>query len=189
MHKPLEKRNRSQGNKNPKDNIITFVSFGDNLNNNMINRESEEKQSSFSKENFDTYNPEKNIFDCLYLESKLDIINKQKKINENIKSRYTFRPIISNLAKELKKENKETKKEFIERLNSGKKNKKNIKEKIRDNSSNNSFRPKITRGPKSEKRREIDEHLKGYYDRRIIKPKEDLQKIEKINNMKKKSII
>ena len=187
LNKHLDKRNQSQGNKQPKDNIQIFVSFGDYLNNNVVNEEKGEKKSCNSKEKFDTYNPEKNIFDCLYLESKLDKINKLNKINENINNRYTFRPLISNSAKKLKKNNKESKKEFIERMSSfGKKDKRYEKEKIKENSDNNSFRPKITRGPKKKKQREIDENLKGYYDKRIIKHKENLKNNEKINNMVKK---
>ena len=177
----FEKRNLSQGNKSPNYLIKTFISFGEN--NNIFNKEN---QSNILTDNSDSclYHPDKNIFDCLYLESKLDRINKEKEINRQFKDKYTFRPTISNLAKELKREKNETKKEFIERMSSlDKKNKINKKENL---NYNNNFRPKITRGPKNIKQREIDENLKGYYDKRIIKSKEDLQNNEKINNKDKK---
>ena len=182
LKKPLEKRNLSQGNNIPKNLIKTFVSFGEN--NNIFNIEN---KSSLLTEN--KYYPEKNIFDCLYLESKLDKINKEKEIKKQFKDKYTFRPKISNLAKELKKENKETKKEFIERLSSLEKKDKRIKKEnmnYKNDNNKNNFKPKITRGPKNSKQREIDENLKGYYDKRIIKQKEDLQNNEIINNKEKK---
>ena len=175
----FEKRNLSQGNKSPNNLIKTFVSFGEN--NNIFNNENQSNILT-EKSGSSLYHPDKNIFDCLYLESKLDRINKEKEINRQFKDKYTFRPTISNLAKELKREKNETKKEFIERMSSlDKKNKINKKENL-----NYNFRPKITRGPKNIKQREIDENLKGYYDKRIIKPKEDLQNNERINNKEKK---
>ena len=183
LKKPIKKRNRSQGDNNPNNIINTFVSFG-NINNNISN---EERQSYVLTENFGPYNPDKNIFDCLYLESKLDKIKKQKEINKQFKDRYTFRPLISNLAKELKKENKETKKEFIERMSSlGKKDKKHLQGKNYEENNKHNFKPKIGRGPKNEKQRDIDINLKGYYDKRIIKQKEDLKNDEIKNNKEKK---
>ena len=185
LKEPIKKRNRSQGDNNNPNNIInTFVSFG-KINDSISN---EEKNSYVLSENFGSYSPNKNIFDCLYLESKLDKVKKQKEINKQYKDRYTFRPLISNLAKQIKKENKETKKEFIERMSSlGKKDKKYLQEKnYEENNNINNFKPKISRGPKNEKQREIDINLKGYYDKRIIKQKEDLKNDEIKNNIEKK---
>ena len=71
------------------------------------------------------------------------------------------------------KEKNENKKEFLERISSNKK--KNIDRK-KECYNTNSFRPKISRGPKNEKQREVNENLKGYYDKRLIKQEEELQK-------------
>ena len=59
---------------------------------------------------------------------------------------------------------------------------KNIKKEL----INNSFIPIITRGPKNVNQREINENLKGYYDKRIFGKKEQLQINEKKNNIEKK---
>ena len=181
LNKPYEKRNKSQGEKKPKNIIDPFISFG-KKNNNIC--KGERNSYIITDNNSDSYNPDKNIFDCLYLESKLDRINKEKKINKQFKDKFTFKPVISNLAKELKKENKETKQEFLERMSSlEKKDKhKNLKKEL----INNSFIPIITRGPKNVNQREINENLKGYYDKRIFGKKEQLQINEKKNNIEKK---
>ena len=179
LYKPFKK---SQTSNNSKDEINTFVSFGDNSN---ISHNNNYKESYILTENNTSiYNPSKNIFDCLYLESKIDRIKKEKKINKQLNDRCTFRPIISNLAKELKKENKETQKQFIERINSTNKKEK-MKIKKEENEKHN-FKPKITRGPINGKRREINENLEGFYDKRIIIQKEMLENDEIKNNNEKK---
>ena len=164
-----ERRNRSQS---PKIN-------------NKDNRFLKEKKS-ISDEERRTYicNPNTNIYDCLYLESKIDKIIKEKKLNKQLNERYTFKPLISNFAKNMLKENKENKKEFIERISS---NKQKYIDRKKECYNKNSFKPKISRGPKNEKQREINENLKGYYDKRLIKNEEELQKKEIKNSKEKKN--
>jgi hypothetical protein len=82
------------------------------------------------------------------------------------------------------KEKNENKKEFIERISS---NKQKYIDRKKDCYNKNSFKPKISRGPKNEKKREINENLKGYYDKRLIKNEEELQKKEIKNNKEKKN--
>lgn len=160
-----EKRNRSQSPKINNNNRFLKVK----------NSISNEERRSY------TCHPEKNIYDCLYLESKIDKIIKEKKLNKQLNERYTFKPIISSFTKKnLKNENK---KEFIERISS---NKQKIHiDRKKEYYNNNSFKPKINRGPKNEKQREINENLKGYYEKRLIKQEEELQKNE-IKNSKEK---
>ena len=184
LNVPFEKRNKSQSRNKSKDEISTFVSFGDNNNNNIIISKKYKESYLLTDNNTSIYDPSKNIFDCLYLESKLDKMKKENEINKQLKDRYTFRPNISNLAKELKKENKETQKQFVERLSSlPKMQKKDIR---REENEKNSFRPKITRGPLSGKSREINENLNGFYDKRITIQKETLENDEIKNNKEKK---
>ena len=174
---------KSQSRNKSKDEINTFVSFGDNSNNNISNIKYKESYL-LTDNNTSIYDPSKNIFDCLYLESKLDKMKKENEINKQLKDRYTFRPNISNLAKELKKENKETQKQFVERLSSLPKiQKKNLRRKENEK---NSFRPKITRGPLNGNSREINENLNGFYDKRITIQKETLENDEIKNNKEKK---
>lgn len=185
LNKNIEKRNKSLGDKDSKNEISTFISFGKN---NNIFKEGRQSYilTETERDSLSPYNPDKSIFDCLYLESKLNRINKQNKINNQLKDRYTFRPTISPLAKELKKENKETQQQFIDRLSSlQKKHKKDLK--IKEENEKNNFRPKITRGPKNVRQREIKENLNGYYDKRMIKQKEILENNEIKNNIEKKN--
>jgi len=153
-----ERRNRSQS---PK--IKT---------NNKVIKSDEERRSY-------TCNPNKNIYDCLYLESKIDKIMKEKKLKKELNERYTFKPLTSNFTKN-KNENK---KEFLERISSNKQ-KMHIDRKKEYNK--NSFRPKVSRGPKNENQREINENLKGFYDKRLIKEGEELKKNEIKNSKEKK---
>ena len=172
----LEKGNKIQEkNKIEEQTIDTFVSFGKNL----------FKQESEVENPKDSFN--KNIFDCLYLESKIDKLKKDKKINNFYKNKYTFRPQISNLAKELKKENNETNQEFLQRLSSLPKNEaKPLKEKLNSYyDDKNRFSSK--KGKKiNEKKKEISVDLEGFYDKKLIKQKEDLKNEEIINDNKKK---
>ena len=155
-----ERRNRSQS---PK--IKT---------NNKVIKSDEERRSY-------TCNPNKNIYDCLYLESKIDKIMKEKKLKKELNERYTFKPLTSKFTKN-KNENK---KEFIERISSNKQ-KLHIDRKKEKEYNKNSFRPKVSRGPKNENQREINENLKGFYDKRLIKEGEELKKSEIKNSKEKK---
>jgi hypothetical protein len=165
-----ERRNRSES---PK------------INNKINNRFLKEKKSISDKERSSyTCNPNKNIYDCLYLESKIDKIIKEKKLNKQLNERYTFKPLISNFTKNILKEKNENRKEFIERISS---NKKKYIDRKRECYNKNSFKPKISRGPKNEKQREINENLEGYYDKRLIKNEEELQKNEIKKSKEKKN--
>lgn len=153
--------------------------------NNKINKLLKVKKSISDEERRSyTCNPNKNIYDCLYLESKIDKIIKEKKLNKQLKERYTFKPLISNYTKKILKEKNENKKEFLERISS---NKQKYIDRKKECYNKDSFRPKISRGPKNEKQREINENLKGFYDKRLIKQEEELQKNEMKNSKEKKN--
>ena len=166
LNSKYEKRNRSQS---PKTNnkIYKFLK--------------EKKIVSDEERRSYTCHPDKNIYDCLYLESKIDKIIKEKKINKQLNERYTFKPL--SFTKKILKGKNENRKEFIERISSSKEKKYIVRKKEIYNK--DSFKPKINRGPKNEKQREINENLKGYYDKRLIKEEEELQKKE-IKNSKDK---
>ena len=151
-----ERRNRSQS---PKTN-------------NKIIKSDEERRSY-------TCNPNKNIYDCLYLESKIDKIMKEKNLKKELNERFTFKPLTSNFIKN-KNENK---KEFFERMSS---NKQKMHINRKKEYKKNSFKPKVNRGPKNENQREINENLKGFYDKRLIKEGEELKKNEIKNSKEKK---
>jgi hypothetical protein len=60
--------------------------------------------------------PEKNIFDYLYLESKIIKEKKEKDFEENIKKNCSFSPFIPQKVRNLVKNRKETKTEFLNRM-------------------------------------------------------------------------
>ena len=136
--------------------------------------------------------PETNLFDYLYLESKIIQDKKEKKIEENMKKNYPFKPNISN--KNINKNNKkETKEEFINRLAMNKnqigelkvlidKKNKNIEEKEK------LFHPTITRGPKNPNQREFSVNVKSDYNKKICQENKDLVNKEVSNGMTKKNI-
>ena len=136
--------------------------------------------------------PETNLFDYLYLESKIIQDKKEKKIEENMKKNYPFKPNILN--KNINKNNKkETKEEFINRLAMNKnqigelkvlidKKNKNIEEKEK------LFHPTITRGPKNPNQREFSVNVKSDYNKKICQENKDLVNKEVSNGMTKKNI-
>ena len=137
-----------------------------------------------------------NIFDYLYYESeKLGDKNKKKQ-ELNFKRNHPFKPKISQYAKQLKNNNKETTKEFVERISknleeikskNSSKNRKN-KFKINEQNNKNDFHPRISRGPKSPNQRDISTNLDGYYDKRITKQRNELQRIKNEEEKEKKNI-
>ena len=146
------------------------------------------------------YSNNYSLFDYLYYESEKLDDKKKKKQELNFKRNHPFNPRISKYAKELKHNNRETTKEFVNRIsknlqeiknmNFSKNPNNNRKNKFKNYEQNNkdSFRPKVSRGPKSLNQRDITTNLKGYYDKRITKEKNDLQKIKKEEENEKKNI-
>ena len=136
-----------------------------------------------------------NAFDYLYYESK-NIGKKNKKKQEmNFKRNHPFKPRISPLAKKLKNK-KESTNEFFDRIsknleeikivNSKPKKSKIINEERDDKKNNYSFRPRISRGPKNINQRDVTVNLEGFYDKRIIKNKDDLLNSKKEEENEKK---
>ena len=147
-----------------------------------------------------------NAFDYLYYESE-NIGKKNKKKQEiNFKRNHPFKPRISPFAQKMKNK-KESTNEFFQRIsknleeikiiNSKPKQSKEISSEKNIKNKNFNFRPKVSRGPKNIKQREVTVNLEGFYDKRITKNKKELldskkeEEIEKKNlyNQKSKDII
>ena len=97
------------------------------------------------------------------------------------------------------KSKKESMNEFVNRISKNldeiktsnsksKKNKKMELEKDIKNNDNNSFRPRISRGPKNINQRNVTVNLDGFYDKRITKEKKELQQSKKEEELEKKNL-
>ncbi len=141
-------------------------------------------------------NPEKNLYDYLYLESKIIKDKKDKKIEENMKKNYPFKPTISKKNNELIKNKNETKEDFINRMAMNKNQYEEIqslidKKKNKNNNSNNSqklFQPSITRGPKNPSQRQFSVNEEGDYDKKLNKENNELFNKEISNAMTKRNL-
>ena len=141
-------------------------------------------------------NPEKNLYDYLYLESKIIKDKKDKKIEENMKKNYPFKPTISKKNNELIKNKNETKEDFINRMAMNKNQYEEIqslidKKKNKNNNSNISqklFQPSITRGPKNPSQRQFSVNEEGDYDKKLNKENNELFNKEISNAMTKRNL-
>ena len=186
--------------KNDSDLTKFFCNYTHELNTNLSdnnNFPTKVKTKINQTKNHNIYNGEKrsltphaysnnySLFDYLYYESEKLDDKKKKKQELSFKRNHPFNPRISKYAKELKHSNRETTKEFVNRIsknlqeiknmNSSKNPNNNRKNKFKNYEQNNkdSFRPKVSRGPKSLNQRDITTNLNGYYDKRITKKKKD----------------
>ena len=184
--------------------------YSDNNNNNNNNNiskkniiQKEKKKSIFPErsltpntyiKNYQNYN----AFDYLYYESENKGKKAKKKQELNFKKNYPFKPRISPFAKNMKNK-KESINEFVNRISKNldeiktsnsksKKNKKIEVEKDIKNNDNNSFRPRISRGPKNINQRNVTVNLDGFYDKRITKEKKELQQSKKEEEIEKKNL-
>ena len=57
-----------------------------------------------------------------------------------------------------------------------------------NNNNKNTFRPKISRGPKNPNQRNVTVNLDGFYDKRITKEKNELQKKKNEEDKEKKNL-
>ena len=143
--------------------------------------------------NYPNYNP----FDYLYYESE-NIGKKNKQKQElNFKRNHPFKPRISSYAEKLKNK-KESTNEFFDRIsknleeikivNSKPGSNKRISKEKQDKNNNYNFRPKISRGPKNIKQREVNVILECFYDKRINKEKNELLNSKKEEENEKKNL-
>ena len=148
------------------------------------------KNKNGQKEKRSLTPPVYNTFDYLYYESEQQDEKIRKKQELYFKRYYPFKPRISPYAKQLKNKNKESTAQFINRIS---KNLEEIKtvNKSRTNMNNNNkntFRPKISRGPKNPNQRNVTVNLDGFYDKRITKEKNELQKKKNEEDKEKKNL-
>ena len=96
---------------------VTEGNYNNNNNNNYNNNIEEKKSFIFqNKIPVPILKPEKNIFDYLYLESKIIKEKKEKDFEENIKKNCSFSPFIPQKVRNLVKNRKETTTEFLNRM-------------------------------------------------------------------------
>ena len=95
--------------------------------------------------------------------------NKMKKLEKNNKKKESMTQFINRISKNL---------EEIKTVNKSKTNMNN----------KNTFRPKISRGPKNPNQRNVTVNLDGFYDKRITKDKNELQKKKNEEDKEKKNL-
>ena len=105
-----------------------------------------------------------------------------------------FKPHIPQSVRNLLKNRNETTSEFIARMAKTKKDNQEIKiitnnPHARDQKTGQIlFKPAITRGPKNKNKREVSVNLDSYYDKKLLKNKDEIQSNEICNNLEKKKI-
>ena len=143
----------------------------DNINYNNNNRKNffnSNRKSFIFNRSIDRpkFNPENNIHDYLYLESKVKNFKKNQNIENNLKQTCPFKPKLSKTAEKLKYKNYENKNDFIKRLFNSK-NKKNYDNLIQKK--NNLYKPLISRKSNNFIQRKITINLSGFYDKKLLK--------------------
>ena len=148
--------NKSYDNINNNNNRKTF--FNSNRKSFIFNRNIERPK----------FNPENNIHDYLYLESKVIKFKKNQEIENNLKQTCPFRPKLSKTAEKLKNKNYENKDDFIKRLLNSKNNK-NYENLL--NKKNNNYKPLISRKSNNNNKinKKITINLSGFYDKKFLK--------------------
>ena len=171
--------------------VKTKSNLSDIKNKNIHNEDRRALTPQTNKNNYNT-------FDYLFYESEKIGEKNRKKQELNFRRNHPFKPKISPRAKQLK--NRETTNEFINRIsknleeikiiNSSNRARGNRKSKyiLIEQNSKHDFRPKITRGPKSPKQRDINVNLEGYYDKRITKERKDLQRLKTEEEKERKNV-
>jgi len=204
LNKTLELNNaykelyNSLDEKNDSDITKYFGNYGTDLNSNLTenhsrlnSRETDSKNKNGQKEKRSLTPPAYNTFDYLYYESEQQDEKIRKKQEQHFKRYYPFRPRISPYAKQLKNKNKESTAQFINRISKNLEEIKKVnksKTNMNKNNNKNTFRPKISRGPKNPNQRNVTVNLDGFYDKRIIKEKNELQKIKNEEDKEKKNL-
>ena len=155
-----------------------------NYNNNNINYNNNYNNSIEGKKSFifqkkipvPILNPETNIHDYLYLESKIIQEKKEKDFEENIKKNCSFTPFIPQKVRDLVKNRKETKTEFLNRMT--RKNKFEINEIIiKKNDINKKFKSKDRKKKLNKSNENINKRDKS--ENKSEKIKNEMQKKKK----------
>ena len=141
-------------------------------------------------------NPETSLHDYLYLDAKISQDKKQRQSEQIFNKICPFTPDIPQKVRDLVKNKKETRGEFIKRMALNKREIEEIKIITNNHKSvpyNNkkeetTFKPNITRGPKDPSKRERTDDLNGFYDRRLLSERNTIQESEMEMNLEKKKI-
>jgi hypothetical protein len=142
------------------------------------------------------YNPEKNIHDFLYMETKLKQDQKMQLEKLHMDKLCPFTPYIPESVRGLVKRKKETQEELTRRLiNSKKESEEQLVKQRRQNDApidkktgRPLYRPTVGRGPIDPKTREVTVNLDGYYDKKLLSFKTKVHEEEMLNNLEKKKI-
>ena len=140
-----------------------------------------------------SYSNKYNAFDYLYYESEILEEKNKKKQELDFKRNHPFKPRISPYSQKINNNRKETTKDFLSR------NYRNLEEiKIKNSkckrsinaipTEQNSFRPKITRGPKNPNQRNINNYEINCYNKKLKQKTIDLQKLQKEDEIEKKNL-
>ena len=158
------------------------------LNSKENNHSADTKNKNIQKEKRSLTPPVYNTFDYLYYESEQQDEKIRKKQELHFKRYYPFKPRISPYAKQLKNKKKESTSQFINRISKNLEEIKAVnKSKTKTDMNNkNTFRPKVSRGPKNPNQRNVTVNLDGFYDKRLTEEKNNLQKIKKEEDKEKK---
>ena len=197
LNKAYKELYNSIDEKNDSDIAKYFGNYGTDLNSNLTennihshSRFNSKDNKNASKEKRSLTPPVYSTFDYLYYESEQQDEKIRKKQELHFKRYYPFKPRISPYAKQLKIKKKESTTQFINRIS---KNLEEIK-KVNKSKTNmndkekNTFRPKVSRGPKNPNQRNVTVNLDGFYDKRITKEKNELQKKKNEDNKEKKNL-
>ena len=155
-------------------------------NSSKINSENESLNHSFIEKkniNFEI-KPESNIFDYLYLESKIIQDKKNKKFEENIKKKCPFKPIISRKTNIILKNKKESKGEYIKRMSE----KKNLYEEIIISQNKNYKKKNLEENNIKKNNINPNEYLKTEYNQKINNENILLKNRETSNIITKKQV-
>jgi hypothetical protein len=158
-----------------KNKSLIDISFSDGIKNNSNSNIS--NVSNITKiKNRKVYKNTK-LHEYLYQEANIKKSKKSEQLKEYMQQVYPFKPTMSEKAKKI--DRKETQKEFIARLNNVRKSAEEIIVKMKENN----FKPNVSRGPRLS--RDSDS---SFYDQRLTKEKDKLNKEEIKNNLEKKKI-
>ena len=170
-------------------NLIEYDRYSHNrLNSRENNHSTDMKNKNVQKEKRSLTPPVYNTFDYLYYESEQQDEKIRKKQEMHFKRYYPFKPRISPYAKQLKNKNKESTAQFINRISKNLEEIKTVNKSKTNMNNKNTFRPKISRGPKNPNQRNVTVNLDGFYDKRITKEKNELQKKKNEEDKEKKNL-
>lgn len=162
----------------PQKKLPKYIQTAENYHTKKDNKEEDDMHCSFSARKPNKGKSKEKIYDYLYNTAKVIEEKKKIKSEEQLKKTCTFHPEISKRSNELSKN--ENFHQFINRLHQ--RNDKNEEIVI----GNETFRPKITRGPKNPNQRTVNVNLDTFHDKNLLNEKTLIHTKEMFNALEKK---